>query len=126
MIGYEPVVREEWPDGLYLQRGSRRSCGVRHGGPRLGVIEKPADGYTIFQWSPPSMMVVPLTRKVPYTPLEDFIPIFMDITASNALYVRADSPYKTFEEFIDGATRRTSSLWGSTILAHPRICRQCN
>jgi len=60
----------------------------------MSVLEAPADGYTIFNWSPPSFMIVPLTREVPYSPLDDFIPLFASISASNALYVRADSPVK--------------------------------
>ncbi len=44
----------------------------------VSVIEAAADGYTLFQWSPPSFMVVPLTREVPYDPVEDFIPLFAD------------------------------------------------
>lgn len=59
----------------------------------MSVVEAPADGYTLFNWSPPSFMIVPLTREVPYDPLEDFIPLFAGISASNALYVRSDSPY---------------------------------
>ena len=74
----------------------------------MSVLEEPANGYTIFNWSPPSFMVVPLTRETPYEPLEDFIPLFAGISASNALYVRSDSPYTTFEEFIEGA--RTTKL----------------
>ncbi|MGI9505673.1 MAG: Bug family tripartite tricarboxylate transporter substrate binding protein, partial [Geminicoccaceae bacterium] len=66
----------------------------------MSVLEAPADGYTLFNWSPPSFMIVPLTREVPYDPLNDFTPLYAGISASNALYVRADSPYQTFEEFI--------------------------
>ena len=69
----------------------------------MSVLEAPADGYTVFNWSPPSFMVVPLTRDTPYEPLEDFIPLYAGISASNALYVRSDSPYTTFEEFIEAA-----------------------
>jgi len=42
----------------------------------MSVVEAPADGYTVFNWSPPSFMVVPLTRETPYKPLEDFIPLY--------------------------------------------------
>ena len=41
----------------------------------MSVLEEEADGHTIFQWSPPSFMVVPLTRAVPYSPSEDFISV---------------------------------------------------
>ena len=59
----------------------------------MSVLEAPADGYTVFNWSPPSFMVVPLTRETPYEPLKDFIPLYAGISASNALYVAKDSPY---------------------------------
>ena len=76
----------------------------------MSVVEAPADGYTLFNWSPPSFMVVPLTRDVPYSPLDDFEPLFAGISASNALYVRADSPYTTFEEFLEGAKAKKLSF----------------
>lgn len=84
----------------------------------MSVLEEPANGYTIFNWSPPSFMVVPLTRETPYEPLEDFIPLFAGISASNALYVRSDSPYTTFEEFIEGA-RATKLKMGVNNLGAP-------
>lgn len=87
----------------------------------MSVKEAPADGYTIFNWSPPSFMIVPLTRKVPYDPLKDFIPLFAGISASNALYVRADSPYKTFEEFIKGAKEKKLTIGVNNLGAPPNL-----
>ncbi len=87
----------------------------------VSVLEAPADGYTLFQWSPPSFMVVPLTRKVPYDPVEDFIPLFADQTASNALYVRADSPYKTFEAFVDVAKKTKPTIGVNNLGAPPNL-----
>lgn len=87
----------------------------------MSVLEKPADGYTLFNWSPPSFMIVPLTRKVPYKPLEDFIPLMAGISASNALYVRADSPYKTFEEFIEGAKAKKLTIGVNNLGAPPNL-----
>ncbi|MEM9441621.1 MAG: tripartite tricarboxylate transporter substrate-binding protein, partial [Pseudomonadota bacterium] len=76
----------------------------------MSVLEAPADGYTVFNWSPPSFMVVPLTRATPYDPLKDFVPLYAGISASNALYVAKDSPYTTFEEFIEGAKANKLSM----------------
>ena len=87
----------------------------------MSVLEKPADGYTLFNWSPPSFMIVPLTRKVPYKPLEDFIPLMAGISASNALYVRSDSPYKTFEEFVEGAKARKLTIGVNNLGAPPNL-----
>ena len=87
----------------------------------MSVLEAPADGYTALNWSPPSFMIVPLTREVPYDPLEDFIPLFAGITASNALYVRADSPYTTFEEFIEGARATKLAIGVNNLGAPPNL-----
>lgn len=87
----------------------------------MSVVEAPADGYTVFNWSPPSFMVVPLTRDVPYDPLSDFIPLYAGIAASNALYVRADSPYQTFEEFIEGARANKLSMGVNNLGAPPNL-----
>ena len=87
----------------------------------MSVVEAPADGYTVFNWSPPSFMVVPLTRDTPYTPLEDFIPLYAGISASNALYVAADSPYTTFEKFIEGAKAEKLSMGVNNLGAPPNL-----
>ncbi|MBX2885800.1 MAG: tripartite tricarboxylate transporter substrate binding protein [Granulosicoccus sp.] len=87
----------------------------------MSVVEAPADGYTLFNWSPPSFMVVPLTREVPYNPMEDFIPLFAGISASNALYVRADSPYETFEQFIEGAKENKLTMGVNNLGAPPNL-----
>ncbi len=87
----------------------------------MSVLKAPADGYTLFNWSPPSFMIVPLTRKVPYDPLEDFIPLFAGISASNALYVRTDSPYGTFEEFLEGARASKLTMGVNNLGAPPNL-----
>ncbi|MEM7376797.1 MAG: tripartite tricarboxylate transporter substrate binding protein [Pseudomonadota bacterium] len=87
----------------------------------MSVVEAPADGYTLFQWSPPSFMVVPLTRKVPYSPSEDFIPFYAGQTASNALYVRADSPINTFEEFLEAAKAEKLTMGVNNLGAPPNL-----
>ena len=87
----------------------------------MSVVEAPADGYTLFNWSPPSFMIVPLTRETPYAPLEDFIPLFAGISASNALYVRGDSPYTTFEEFLEGARENKLTIGVNNLGAPPNL-----
>lgn len=87
----------------------------------VSVMEAQADGYTMIQFSPPSFMVVPLTREVPYSPREDFVPIFAGQFATNALYVRADSPYNTFEEFLDAAKANKLSIGVNNLGAPPNL-----
>ena len=95
--------------------------GGAHVPATMSVLEAPADGYTLFNWSPPSFMVVPLTRATPYKPLEDFVPLFAGISASNALYVRSDSPYTTFEEFIEGAKGKKLKMGVNNLGAPPNL-----
>jgi len=87
----------------------------------MSVLEAPADGYTLFNWSPPSFMVVPLTRATPYQPLEDFVPLFAGISASNALYVAGDSPINTFEEFIEYAKENKLKMGVNGLGAPPNL-----
>jgi len=62
-----------------------------------------------------------LTRETPYDPLEDFVPLFAGISASNALYVAADGPYNTFEEFIEGAKANKLSMGVNNLGAPPNL-----
>lgn len=87
----------------------------------MSVKEAPADGYTIFQFAPPSFMVVPLTRAVPYDPLTDFVPLWAGAFATNALYVRADSPYTTFAEFLEGAKANKLTIGVNNLGAPPNL-----
>ena len=87
----------------------------------MSVKEAPADGYTVMQFSPPSFMVVPLTRKVPYDVQGDFTPIWAGSFATNALYVRKDSPYNTFEEFLEGAKANKLTIGVNNLGAPPNL-----
>ena len=123
--GYADIVARMNAEVLSQQLGVPVNVVNKPGGAHIpatmSVVEAPADGYTIFNWSPPSFMVVPLTREVPYDPAEDFIPLFAGISASNALYVRSDSPYNTFEEFIEGAKANKLTIGVNNLGAPPNL-----
>lgn len=87
----------------------------------MSVKEAPADGYTILNWAPPNFMVVPLTRKVPYSVQNDFVPIHALATASNALYVRNDSPIETFEQFVEAAKAEKLAIGVNNLGAPPNL-----
>lgn len=87
----------------------------------MAVKEAPADGYTILNWAPPNFMVVPLTRAVPYNVREDFVPTHALATASNALYVRKDSPIETFEDFLEAAKAEKLSMGVNNLGAPPNL-----
>lgn len=87
----------------------------------MSVLEAPADGYTILNWAPPNFVVVPLTRNVPYSTLDDFIPLYAGNSASNVLYVSKDSPYETFEDFIEAARTKKLAMGVNNLGAPPNL-----
>ena len=58
------------------------------------------DGYTIFNAPTANFCRIPHLQPVPYDPLKDFTFIMQFGLYQHGLVVRADSPWKTFEEFI--------------------------
>lgn len=87
----------------------------------MNVLEQPADGYTLFRWTAPSVVIGPLVRETPYDPMEDFTPIFSDEALANALYVSADSDIMTFEQFVEVAKSRTLTIGVNNIGAPPHL-----
>jgi tripartite-type tricarboxylate transporter receptor subunit TctC len=66
--------------------------------------EKP-DGYTIFNAPTANFCRIPHLQAVPYDPLKDFSFIMQYGLYQYGLVVRADSPWQTFEEFVDYAKK---------------------
>jgi len=58
------------------------------------------DGYTLGILVTAGLTRIPLLRKVNYDPMNDFTPIMQYGLYQHGLCVKADSPWKTFEEFI--------------------------
>ena len=71
--------------------------------------EKP-DGYTIFNAPTANFDRIPHLQAVPYDPLKDFTFIMQYGLYQYGLVVRADSPWKTFEEFIDYAKKNPNKI----------------
>lgn len=87
----------------------------------MAFMKEKADGYTWMRMSPASTVTGPLLRKTPYHPLKDFQPAFMDITASTALYVRADSPYESLDDFLAAAKKDSLIMGVNNIGAPPHL-----
>lgn len=75
--------------------------------------DKP-DGYSLAAFSSGGITRIPLTRKVSYKPLASFTPIFAYATIPCGLLVKADSPFKTFEDFIEYARQNPGKVKYST------------
>jgi len=77
----------------------------------LGRVKgEKADGYTIFNAPTANFCRIPHLQAVPYDPLKDFSFIMQYGLYQYGLVVRADSPWKTFEEFIDYAKKNPKKI----------------
>lgn len=74
------------------------------------VAAGPADGSTILLGSIGPLVLAPHMMKISYDPLNDLAPISMAINTPNLLVVPANSPYKTFAEFIAYARKNPGKI----------------
>ncbi len=79
----------------------------------MGLNAKP-DGYTIAQF-PMGMLRIPHMQKTAWNPTSDFTPIIGVTGYTFGLVVKADSPYKTFNDYIAAARKQPGKIdYGST------------
>ncbi len=77
----------------------------------LGRVKaEKADGYTIFNAPTANFTRIPHLQAVPYDPLKDFTFIMQFALYQYGLVVKADAPWKTFEEFIDYAKKNPQKV----------------
>lgn len=92
---------------------NRPGGGGTLGPGQMALTAKP-DGYTIAQF-PMGMLRVPHMQKVGWHPIDDFSFILGVSGYTFGLTVRADSPYKTFNEYIEAARKQPGKVdYGST------------
>ena len=83
-------------------------------GPGAMALTAKPDGYTISQF-PLGMLRVPHMQKTQWQPLNDFSFIIGISGYTFGFTVRADSPYKTFNDYIEAARKQPGVLnYGST------------
>ncbi|HEX2542759.1 MAG TPA: tripartite tricarboxylate transporter substrate binding protein [Caldimonas sp.] len=98
----QPVIVENKP-----------GAGGTLGPSTMATTAKP-DGYTIAQY-PMGMLRVPHMQKVAWDPIKDFTFIIGVSGYTFGFTVRADSPYKTFNEYIEAARKAPGKIdYGST------------
>ena len=121
-----------WPPGGSTDRHLRglAELASKHLGQNIVVDNKPGgggtsapgtmaltakpDGYTIAQF-PLGMLRVPQMQKVQWNPLTDFSFIVGVTGYTFGVTVRADSPYKSFNEYIEAARKQPGKIdYGST------------
>jgi tripartite-type tricarboxylate transporter receptor subunit TctC len=79
----------------------------------MSQVAKP-DGYTLAQF-PMGMLRIPHMQKVAWDPVKDFTPIIGVTGYTFGVVVRADSPFKTFKEYLEAARLKPNVVnYGST------------
>jgi tripartite-type tricarboxylate transporter receptor subunit TctC len=83
-------------------------------GPGTMALNARPDGYTIAQY-PMGMLRIPHMQKTAWHPLEDFSFIIGVSGYTFGFVVRADSPYKSFADYVDAARKAPGKVdFGST------------
>jgi tripartite-type tricarboxylate transporter receptor subunit TctC len=83
-------------------------------GPGTMALTAKPDGYTIAQF-PLGMLRIPHMQKMQWDPLKDFTYIVGVSGYTFGFTVRADSPYKTFNDYIEAARKSPGKIdYGST------------
>lgn len=68
------------------------------------------DGYTLGAISDSPLVRIPHMRKVTYSPTEDIVPVIRTNVSIAGLVVKADSPFKTFQDFVEYAKKNPGKL----------------
>ena len=83
-------------------------------GPGTMALTAKPDGYTISQF-PMGMLRMPHMQKVQWNPITDFTFIMGVSGYTFGFVVKADSPYKTFKDFVEAARKEPNKIdYGST------------
>ncbi len=83
-------------------------------GPSTMALSAKPDGYTITQY-PLGLLRMPHMQKTNYHPIDDFTFIIGLSGYTFGFTVRADSPFKTFDDYIEAARQKPNTIdYGST------------
>ena len=74
------------------------------------LAKSPADGYTLVVATLAHAVNPSLKTKLPYSQDKDFAPVILVGVSPNVVVVSADSPYKTFQEFLLDAKANPGKL----------------
>ena len=100
-----------WPASTSARTSSSRTSpapAARWARARWRSTAKP-DGYTIAQF-PLGMLRLPHMQKVTWDPIKDFTFIIGVSGYTFGFVVRADSPYKTFNDYIEAARKAPGKI----------------
>jgi tripartite-type tricarboxylate transporter receptor subunit TctC len=82
----------------------------------IAVLNAPKDGYTLLANTAAGMVLAPLVLKdVAYDVAKDFVPIALIASMPDVIHVKADSPYRTIADLIEGARKNPGKLSYGTV-----------
>jgi len=114
IVGYAPG------GGTDMIARTVADAGQKHVGQPLVVVNKPGasgiigaqyvnsakpDGYTLLVAGGSETVSTPHFRSIPFSPVDDFEPIIRFMIERLNFYVKADSPWKTFQELVADAKK---------------------
>ncbi|WBV44887.1 tripartite tricarboxylate transporter substrate binding protein [Pseudoroseomonas cervicalis] len=86
------------------------------------VAKQPADGYTLLiSHASVHVFSAATMPNLPFHPVDDFTHIGLLVEAANVLLVRADSPFRTLDDYIAAARRRPVRYGSSGIGSAPHL-----
>lgn len=75
------------------------------------MVRSRPDGYTLFLASSSTNAAAPnLYTKLPFDPINDFVPISLVATVPSVLIVSAKSPYKSVQDLVDAAKAKPGTM----------------
>ena len=94
----QPVVVENRPGGAGIVSTT-------------ALVKAPADGYTIGMVAASSITIMPFAvDSLPYDPIKDLQPISLVARTPFIFIVRQDSPFKTWQDFVEQAKTRDLTI----------------
>jgi tripartite-type tricarboxylate transporter receptor subunit TctC len=101
----QEVYRRKWSQELVIET----KAGAGGALAWSGLNQHPGDGYTIMGTNLPHIVLQPLEGNVQYK-TEDITNVNFFNYTPDAIVVRNESPFKTFQEFIAGAKAKAGTL----------------
>jgi tripartite-type tricarboxylate transporter receptor subunit TctC len=99
-------MKKKFPKGVAVlnRPGGGGSVGLAE------VVQAKPDGYTIILAPNSTLVIHPQLNELPYKTPDDYEPIMGTIAFYTLLAVKADSPYKTVQEFVSAAKANPGKL----------------
>jgi tripartite-type tricarboxylate transporter receptor subunit TctC len=100
------AAKDDFPKGLVVVNRPGAVSTIAN----AEVMQAKPDGYTIGIGAVAPFTVFPHRKKLPYDTPDDYMPLMNLVDSPECLAVKADSPFKTLEEFVDYAKKNPGKI----------------